>query len=104
MQECDKISPYLLGSGITELDRAIKMLLPESVSIMHLGVEEWIEFTHAFAKHINYFNHDIETSSGDWQAFYDKALALKNEINNYDAGEVPAHLTLLIAFLNLLDY
>ncbi len=104
MQDCDNISPYLLSAGVTELDRALKMLQPESISIMHLGVEEWIEFTHSFAKHINYYTADTETPSGDWQAFYEKALALKSEIATYDKGEIPAHLTLLVAFLNLLEY
>ena len=104
MQDCDNISPYLLGSGITELDRVLKMLQPESVSIMHLGVEEWIEFTHAFAKNINYYAEDIDSPAGHWQEFYQKAVDLKDSIADYDEGEVPAHLALLIAFLNLLEY
>lgn len=104
MEDCNDIAKYLLNNGLTNLERLKNSIDPNSVSIMHLGVEEWIAFTHSFAQKVNYFNNDETIPSGDWQAFFEWAKENKNKLEEYDEGEATPHITLFVAFLKLLNF
>ena len=88
-------------------------------------LEDWIIFCYHFAKHLNYFDlQRTDQVSDDWQVFFsafgfvstdvyqrgtvayqqqkDKVTQVLN--SHRDAGTLSAHLTLLVAFLELLEF
>ncbi|MEM9544980.1 MAG: baseplate J/gp47 family protein [Bacteroidota bacterium] len=95
----------LTREGTTQLQRLLDALVPENVKLHELKVEDWMAFAKNYASLINYYDStNAQTTAGDWQDFFvaeDEIGAFLETVND---GNSSPHLSLFIAFLNLLQY
>ncbi len=101
---CKHINP-LQRQGTSQVQRLLDTLVPENVKLHELGVEDWMSFARNYATLINFYDStNAKTASGDWENFFveeDEIGAFLETVNNSDSSP---HLSLFIAFLNLLQY
>ncbi len=103
MTICNEISPYLHLGATSDKSRKNKALDPNTVPIMDLGIEEWVEFTQQFAQSIHYYRTDTDIPTGNWEQFYSSLSDITDKAN-YEQGDIPPHQCLFIAFLKLLEF
>ena len=101
---CKHTNP-LKREGTTQVQRLLDALVPEHVKLHELGAEDWMAFAKNYATQINYYNvTDADNAAGDWEEFFvaeDEISSFLETVNNENTSP---HLSLFIAFLNLLQY
>lgn len=96
----------LKREGTNQQRRFWRALSPDSVRLNDFSLEQWMLFAYNFAKHINFFEkNNSEIPSGNWQDFFKS----KNEIQEFlrqveTGGDIPPHLALFVAFIQLLEF
>ncbi|MEM8639444.1 MAG: baseplate J/gp47 family protein [Cyanobacteria bacterium P01_G01_bin.54] len=100
--------------GISQSDRVLAALDPDSIAIDEQTVADWLQFAQDYAKNLVYFN-DQNQPAGDWSTFFagdaqELASLLTAIAANADLDEetiapvAKPHLALLLTFLTLLRY
>lgn len=123
MSNCNDIDKILKRGGTGQIERFIEQLDPSNFELQDFDIEDWMLFTFNFAKHVNYFDTNINEVSGNWQDFFnyfnftdttipfrssrgyqkDKET-IKEVLSAYkEEGKLTPHLTLFICFLMLLE-
>ncbi|MBV1923930.1 MAG: baseplate J/gp47 family protein [Flavobacteriaceae bacterium] len=112
----------LTREGTSQYQRFLDALNPENIELHDFSNEDWVLFAYNFAKHVNFFEtNDDQTPSGDWQDLFNlfnltgdipfrdsqdyKTISddISKIISEYkDKQSLTPHLTLFIAFLELL--
>ncbi|GHC57894.1 baseplate J/gp47 family protein [Ulvibacter litoralis] len=95
----------LQHGGTAQSQRFRNALAPENLKLNDFSVAEWMQFAHTFAKEVNYFSIENDTTpAGTWESFFlekDKIAAFINEIES--GSKLTPHLTLFVCFLKLLE-
>ncbi|MDF1695261.1 MAG: baseplate J/gp47 family protein [Saprospiraceae bacterium] len=118
MSETCKHSNPLKREGTTQIQRLLDALVPENVKLHELDVEDWMKFARNYASQINYYKHELpdgsedETGtfvaenfkSGDWEDFFIDEDEVSKFLASSEDGNLSPHLSLFIAFLNLLQH
>jgi len=101
---CEHTNP-LSREGTTQLQRLLDALIPENVKIHELGVEDWMSFAKNYATLINFYDStNAQNAVGDWEEFFVAEDEIGAFLENMNSGESSPHLSLFVAFLNLLQY
>src|SRR5690554_389107 len=105
-ENCNDIASILIREGADKTNRVNSSLNPDSIKLQGFGIEQWMEFAFNFAKDVNYFKTNNDTTpDGDWQAFFKDDTELKELLETLDSSnKLTAHLTLFICFLKLLHF
>ncbi len=103
----------LLRDGQSQRQRLLPALDPSSAPVDERDLQQWLDFTGAFAKELNFFNPQSNKVDGNWSAFFAQLpadvaeqLAFAIDLEKIDQdfserGDLPPHLGLLISFLRL---
>jgi len=95
----------LLREGTTQAQRLLEALIPENVKIHELSTEDWLHFARDFATQLNYYKLDkIDIPNGDWEDFFVAKDEIQNFLTTIDTGNTEPHISLFIAFLQLLSH
>lgn len=90
--------------GTNQLDRLLEALQPTYIAIEERSPAEWFAFAQTLAEEINYYNQQ-NILDGDWVAFFQVNFStFQDWIQGAESQQnLPAHLTLFISFLRLLE-
>jgi len=108
MAEADIIEQLTSRPGQSQQERLPAELRPHFVDIDERAPSDVFAFLQAFAAHLNYYATDIVNPAGTWKAFLetppgaDAAKTVTELLRRHD-GTAPAHLALLLTFLQLLE-
>ncbi|MCH7400366.1 hypothetical protein ACFOUP_07740 [Belliella kenyensis] len=117
-----KILNILMRNGSSQSNRYLTDLDPSQTQLIDLDHEDWVLFAYNLAYQLNFFNED-NIKDGHWADFFNElnlseaSLKFKNtfEQNSIkealhktiqefkDKGDLSPHLTLFMAFIQLLD-
>jgi hypothetical protein len=122
-KQIDTFSHY--SDGKSQSQRFLDTLDPESFKLHDLNMADWLLFAYNFAKHVNYFEKDNNTTpEGNWQDFFNfseieqesiprrETIAYKkleknvlSELSSFEKeGTLTPHLSLFVCFIKLLDF
>ena len=122
-KQIDTFSHY--SDGKSQSQRFLDTLDPKSFKLHDLNMADWLLFAYNFAKHVNYFEKDNNTSpEGNWQDFFNfseidqediprrETIAYKKLEKNVlsvlssfeKEGTLTPHLSLFVCFIKLLDF
>jgi len=102
-----RIVNILPRDGTNQLDRKQAALGFDYVPIEERGPKEWLEYARELSTEINFFGlNNANSPNGTWENFFtvnidDFETWFEQSI---DKQNLPAHLTLFITFLKLLEY
>lgn len=97
---------FLLQQGGTaQSQRFRNALAPENLNLNNFSVAEWMQFAHTFAKEVNYFKAENDTTpAGTWESFFVEESNIASFISDIETGnQLTPHLTLFVCFLKLLE-
>jgi hypothetical protein len=99
-------STEIQRDGTSQINRLAEALLPEYIGIDERSTDDFLELIYKLSQHIVYYNNN-NIKQGNWQIFF-KDFADKDEIASKiseweKTGNAQPHLSLLIAFLKLLE-
>ena len=111
MANCGK-DILIAREGTEQQQRFIDALSPEYFKLNEFSINDWMQFAHRFAEHVNYFDtDDFQNRSGNWQDFFTPANGLEDFLKAFDLNEnvdlpesqnITPHLALFISFIKLL--
>ena len=101
---CEHTNP-LKRQGTTQVQRLLDALVPENVKLHELDTEDWMAFAKNYATLINFYDpSNAQSAVGDWEEFFVAEDEIGAFLESINSGDSSPHLTLFIAFLNLLKY
>lgn len=101
---CQHTNP-LSREGTTQVQRLLDALIPENVKLHELSVADWMKFARNYATLINYYDAtDAQVAAGDWEEFFVEEDEIGDFLERINDGDTSPHLSLFVAFLNLLQY
>lgn len=115
-KDCTINDLLLARNGVSQSQRYIDALDPNSVKLHDLTTEDWMRFALRFSKKVNYFDTKTNKIKGNWNdffvqeseivAFAKKLEHLENQEDDAQTAEnnIEPHLTLFAAFLKLTSY
>jgi hypothetical protein len=103
-ESCEHTNP-LQREGTSQTGRRSDLLNPENVKLHDLGPDDWLNFSEAYAKLINFYpSGNPENPSGDWQDFFEQRDEILLITEEYTGGEADPFFGLFISFLKLLAF
>ncbi|WP_299677260.1 baseplate J/gp47 family protein [uncultured Dokdonia sp.] len=121
-KQIDTFSHY--SDGKSQSQRFLETLDPKSFKLHDLNMADWLLFAYNFAKHVNYFDKDNNTTpEGNWQDFFNyfeidqesiprrETIAYKKLEKNVlktlsdfeNERSLTPHLSLFVCFIRLLE-
>ena len=97
----DIIQQMLLARGQSREGRIQPELDAHFVDVDERSTEDLLLFLKKFSQHVRFYADDSTTASGDWQNFFPFDSSTVHQWLDSAAEDTPAHLGLLLSFLEL---
>ena len=95
----------LLHSGTSQQSRLLPARDPNSLQLMDLTAEDWLQLASDLGTYLRWHNPDNPNDKGrDWSSFWPEISQQANLWESLsDRADIPAHLALYLSFLQLLE-
>ena len=97
----DIIQQMLLARGSSQKGRIQPELDAHFVDVDERSTEDLLLFLKKFSEHVRFYAEDSTTASGDWQNFFPFDVNTVRQWLDSAVEDTPAHLGLLLSFLEL---
>jgi hypothetical protein len=103
MAEKDIVQNMISQLGQSQDERMSDALRTDFVEVDERTTDDLLRFAKDFAALVNYYRNDITTPAGDWTKFFSYQTDAKTlaSLRQGSGAHTPAHLALLLSFLEL---
>ncbi|MEL7425988.1 MAG: hypothetical protein AAFN81_23550, partial [Bacteroidota bacterium] len=83
------IKHELVRDGVSQSERQLAALSPDSIQVDERNTEALLNFIYEYARQVNYYQGNSDQSADDWTAFFDKSIPFQiAQIAQYDAAQI----------------
>ncbi|MEO0724979.1 MAG: hypothetical protein AAFZ63_10585 [Bacteroidota bacterium] len=83
------IKHELVRDGVSQSERQLAALSPDSIQVDERNTEALLNFIYEYARQVNYYQGSSDQSADDWTAFFDKSIPFQiAQIAQYDAAQL----------------